>query len=90
MVNGFISGLKVAGKVLVTVAVTAVGAELGFAGGQMIMNDAMYVADVKPKTEVVKVKKHLFSQDVTVRVTDPLTGGRTYSTFRAPKKANKR
>lgn len=83
MVNTIINGVKILGKTVVVLAASAVGLEVCFKGGQMIMDDAMVLADIKPEVKVVSRKGWGPWRKVTVKTTDPLSGISTYTTYKA-------
>lgn len=78
MVGTIVNGLKVAGKFVVVTFAAAVGAEVGFNGGQALFADGLILSKKAPKPVVVKTSGFGPFKKATVKVTNPITGDASY------------
>lgn len=85
MVNTIINGLKVAGKVAITVVAGAVGLELGVMGAEGLVNDAVTISKKAPKPVVVKTSGFGPFKKAVVKTENIFTGEKYYTTVKVAK-----
>lgn len=85
MVNtkAIVSGLKIAGKATLSLALGLAGAEVFCVGTQLAVNDAVYVSKKAPKPIVVKTSGIGPWKKVTVMTQNIFTGEKYYTTVKA-------